>query len=193
MNIYLGSDWHFSKEAKNGKPFRMDPKKNEKILKNYKRIISDDDVFIFLGDLGYFGTENPEIINYQIKQIKTLPGKKIMIRGNNDYEDKSFYTKTMNFDVCKDFLKVGNFIFTHDPISLNKKDIEKGYINIHGHIHGSKTYWSCNPVNHVDCYTNHYDLYPVTLENALYGDLSFVNYNVSKKEIRNLYTKLINY
>ena len=40
MSVYFGSDWHFSKEAKNGKPFRYNVSKNELILKNYRDTIT---------------------------------------------------------------------------------------------------------------------------------------------------------
>ena len=87
MSVYFGSDWHFSKEAKNGKPFRYNVSKNELILKNYRDTIKDDDIFVFLGDLTYIGDDNPMQVQKQIDQIKLLPGKKIFIKGNNDYMD----------------------------------------------------------------------------------------------------------
>lgn len=168
--IFLGSDWHFSKEAKNGKPLRYNIERNNEVLEKYKRTVSDNDIFIFLGDLAYFGNEVPQIVKSQINRIKNLPGRKILIRGNNDYEDDSFYIKNLKFDLCQKRLIVGNIIFTHEPV-----DVKDDEINIHGHIHASLTYWDCKSKNHADCYTPAYDNYPVLLEDALTGDYSFVD------------------
>lgn len=186
-DIYLGSDWHFLTT-----PFRTDSSKNKKILDRYIRTVKDDDVFIFLGDLTYFNKDCPEVIKSQIEQIKSLPGNKIFIRGNNDYENLNFYKSKMKFDLSKDILIVDKFIFTHKPISLDERQVEKGYINIHGHIHGSKEYdeYYCDPVNHADCYSNEYNFFPARFEDVVSGSCSFIQRDITETEIRNLYNKL---
>lgn len=173
MTVYFGSDWHFSKEAKNGKPFRYNTNKNDAILKNYISKVTDNDVFVFLGDLSYFGEDNPLLVKKQLDKIKDLPGKKIFIKGNNDYKPLDFYINELGFIVSKEIIKIDNVYFTHIPIRLRN-----GEINIHGHIHGARNYWDCESKNHADVYSKAYGFYPVELREVLYGNYSFINKNL---------------
>lgn len=169
MSVYFGSDWHFSKEAKNGKPFRYNISKNELILKNYRDTVKDDDIFVFLGDLTYIGDDNPIQVQKQIEQIKLLPGKKIFIKGNNDYMDLDFYINELGFDISKEIIKMNNVYLSHIPMKIKNNEI-----NIHGHIHGARNYWKCESKNHVDAFSKVYGYRPVELRELLYGNYSFI-------------------
>lgn len=161
MKIYVGSDWHFSRYKKPIGQLVFNKKKIEEIIRKYKSTIKKNDIFIFLGDLTAVRDDNPDFVKKAINEINKLPGRKIMIRGNNDIEPDIFY-KEIGFDIVEHKLIFDNFIFTHKPYELHGNEI-----NIHGHIHGEDNYWDVEPKNHVDGFSGLFDLYPIELEELL--------------------------
>lgn len=160
-NVYLGSDWHFSKWSKSKHYLKYNVDKVREIMEKYKKTVKKNDLFIFLGDLSEFRDDNPNPIKYALSDIKNLPGSKIFVRGNNDKEDSEFYIK-LGFKICEDSINLDDFVFTHEPY-----EVTGDKINIHGHIHGAGEYWYCNERNHVDAFTELFDLYPVKIEELL--------------------------
>lgn len=175
-NIYLGSDWHFSKWSKKQLILKYNNERNKDIIEKYKEIVKPNDVFIFLGDLTEVRDDNPTSVKMRINDIKTLPGIKIMIRGNNDYESDSYYKNELKFLVCEETLKIKNAVFTHDPCKVTGNNI-----NIHGHIHGERNYWNCDSKNHVDCFSGVFDWYPVDLK-SLIMDEEFIEKKLKTEE-----------
>lgn len=129
--VYCATDWHLWKRITKGKPKCNKNKDFEKILKNVNETLTKDDVLIYLGDIvdGEF-TEKEELKSI----LKTIPGKKILVLGNNDLFTKEFY-KSCGFDYVVQSFVWRNVIFTHMPI---KNDHE---LNVHGHLHGYRIYW----------------------------------------------------
>lgn len=162
-NIWFSADWHFSKWSKRKEELQYDIKKDRDILRKYASSVDKDDIFIFLGDLTEVRDDNPRLVKRCIEQIKELPGNKIFIRGNNDIESDDYYINHLGFLDCYDKLEVDNFVFTHEPVQINE-----GQINIHGHIHGCKTYWNCDAKNHVDTYIKLFNNYPIKIGPLLY-------------------------
>ena len=139
-NIYLATDWHLWEEN-NGKII-----KNEhfnEILNNYKRTVKNDDVFIFLGDLVDDEFRNEDLLK---KELVKLPGKKILVMGNNDLFDEQFYLDC-GFKYVVEGFEWKDFVFTHYPLYENTSKI-----NFHGHLHGRK-YYKQNYSNHADLYS----------------------------------------
>lgn len=129
--VYCATDWHLWKRVEKNKPTCSKTKNFEQIIKNVNETLTKDDVLIYMGDLvdGEFKEKD------ELKSIlKTLPGKKILVLGNNDLFDKNFY-KSCGFDYVVQSFVWHNVLFTHMPVK-NDNDI-----NVHGHIHGYKTYW----------------------------------------------------
>lgn len=129
--VYCATDWHLWVRKEKNKPECHKCKNFEEIIKNVNETMTKDDILIYLGDLvdGEFQDKD------ELKSIlKTLPGKKILVRGNNDLFDPSFYKSCGFSDVVQSFVW-HNVIFSHMPIK-NDNDI-----NVHGHIHGYRTYW----------------------------------------------------
>lgn len=162
-NVYLGSDWHFSKWKEKEQILKYNNKKNRDIIRKYNSIVTNSDIFIFLGDLTEVIDDNPKEVKKCIDEIKNIKGKKIFIRGNNDIMPDEYYINELGFINCIDELRIRNFIFTHKPIEL-----EEGEINIHGHLHAATTYWDCSSKNHVDAYTRSFKNYPISLGALLY-------------------------
>lgn len=160
-DIYFGSDWHFSRFRKSTRSMKYDYVRSKDILHKYSKMIKDDDIFIYLGDLSYIGKKNTRKINECLEHIRQLPGKKIMIKGNHDESSDKNYRK-LGFKLVTNTLRVDNVIFTHIP-----HDIYGNEINIHGHLHGADDYYNVAPFNHVDCFTGLFANYPIKLEPLL--------------------------
>lgn len=157
-NIYLSSDWHlFQKERKNIFTNAKVENINEILINNQKRVVGKDDVFIFLGDL-----VNDEFIakDELILKVSQLHGYKILVLGNNDVFEEEFYSRC-GFNVVVKSFKWKNLIFTHAPI-----DVPSEYINVHGHIHGSRSYINTSSSNHIDVYADLYSYKPISLSHA---------------------------
>lgn len=129
--VYCATDWHLWVRKEKNKPECHKCKNFEEIIKNVNEVMTKDDILIYLGDLvdGEFKERN------ELKSIlKTIPGKKILVRGNNDLFDASFYKSCGFCDIVQSFVW-HNVIFSHMPCE-NENDV-----NVHGHIHGYRTYW----------------------------------------------------
>jgi len=123
MKIFITADHHF--HHKNiieycKRPFKTVEEMDKVMIEKWNRKVGKDDLVIHLGDFA-IGSKT------KIKETKDrLNGTIVLIKGNHDKIIKEFI-------VVKDSLRIGNFIFSHRPIP--KKEIPKGFINVHGHIH----------------------------------------------------------
>ena len=136
--VYLCTDWHlwmFDKKTKR-KTRRSD---FNQIINHYNDIVTDDDLVINLGDLTDGEVEKKKELGDVIGKLK---GTKILVRGNNDLYDDAYYT-SIGFKYVTPKFVYDNILFSHMPQENNNK------MNIHGHIHGYKTYW-CPYNNQID-------------------------------------------
>lgn len=152
-NIWVSADWHLNN------PRRISSKCPLKISNRYNEVVAKDDVFIFLGDL--VDSEYSMGKDYIKDYIKKLNGTKIMVLGNNDVLGDKFYKE------CGFKYIVSNFIwrdilFTHMPVNTGGN-----YINVHGHIHGSKMYFNIPYIDQKDAHVDSNDFYPYNLINLL--------------------------
>lgn len=136
--VYLCTDWHlwmYDKKTKQKKQ-RSDYKQ---IINRYNDIVTDDDLVINLGDLTDGEVERKKELADVISQLK---GKKVLVRGNNDLYPDDYYT-SIGFEYITPKFVYDNILFSHMPQENNNR------LNIHGHIHGYKTYW-CPYTNQID-------------------------------------------
>lgn len=133
-DVWVCSDWHLWIRDEKGKPKCHKSSYFDKVFSNYKDTVKDQDLVIYLGDLTDGELEDETSFNELRDTIKSLPGNKIMVRGNNDLKDANFY-KSCGFKYVVQAFVWSNVLFTHIPIE-NAFDL-----NIHGHLHGYKTYW----------------------------------------------------
>lgn len=102
----------------------------ERIIENWKKVVAPDDVVIHLGDVAWY---NKPWVN---DVLSTLPGKKILVRGNHDEKSLLYYMKN-GFDFAVDSFAMMyrglDILFTHEPVLFHTHDI-----NIHGHLHNNK-------------------------------------------------------
>lgn len=103
MAIYAISDLHLSisKPEKSMQEFGKDWKDYEKKLeKNWKQTVNENDTVIISGDISWAMTLEEAKQDFQF--IDSLPGKKIIVKGNHDY-----YFSTLT--KMNNFLKNNNF------------------------------------------------------------------------------------
>lgn len=138
MKIWCISDTHFFHE--NIKKYENRPEGFEKtVIANWNKLVKYDDLIIHLGDvlMGLNSADNCKSI------MATLPGKKILCRGNHDVEKKwgtgvGFMER--GFDVAVDYFVYDRYAFSHCPLTplpyqSPQKYKEQVILNIHGHFH----------------------------------------------------------
>lgn len=170
MAIWLGTDFHLYKyDYRTGKPRKN--KYFDVILRNLRRTLKEDDLFLFLGDLA--GSSVKELGSAEDLRglLKDIPGYKIMIRGNNDeLDDASYYT--IGFDkYCCGAAVLGNVLFTHNPVQ-----VKYPVYNIHGHNHGRSVKGKSN--RNFDAWSNKGELIP--LYKAMQGHHINLSYNIAE-------------
>jgi calcineurin-like phosphoesterase family protein len=135
--IWFTSDQHFFHQniLKYGrsKYFSSIEEMNDILIKNYNKVIKNNDTVFFLGDLS-FGTiaQTEEILS-------KLKGKKIWILGNHDR--KNVYNNLQikkYFEDIKDYYELKynkqEYILCHYPFET-WKGAHKGTIHLYGHVH----------------------------------------------------------
>lgn len=92
------------------------------LTKNYNAVVKEYDTVLFLGDLG-----QKEFIE---KHLPLFKGNKILIKGNHDKYELSFYEKFFEKVYDHPLYLSNQIIASHHPVL-----VEEGIINLHGHTH----------------------------------------------------------
>lgn len=160
-NIWITTDWHlYSKEWNDHHPHQS--KANlERLTTNFNSTIGEHDLLIHLGDIC-----DPESADYETmkKIISSIPGRKILVRGNHDTEKDPYYIG-LGFDDVVDVLVIHNMIFTHKPIQVAPDEL-----NIHGHLHSEKLVSpTINGYRHINAFGANWNSIdqPILLEDLL--------------------------
>ena len=146
LNLYVTSDFHLFHAniiRYSNRPFKDVDEMNETIIQNYNLTIKDDDMVIHLGDLSAGLKKRQNELKALLQRLK---GKKILLRGNHDYEPDSFYLEA-GFEKVEHFLVIKNYFFNHYALEANSFTNEQEKINtleflksncniiVHGHTH----------------------------------------------------------
>lgn len=129
--VYLATDWHLWLREEKDKPRCHKRSDFNSILNAVRDTVKHEDLLIYMGDLvdGEFQDKHA---------LKTaclsLGVPMVMVVGNNDLFGDPFY-KSCGFKYVVDSFEWGDVVFTHIPVKNDKS------INVHGHIHGYRTYW----------------------------------------------------
>lgn len=135
MKVFVIGDTHFGHAniiKYCNRPFASVEEMDAALIKNWNETVSNDDIVIHVGDVGFGSKE------YIGSIIKQLHGKKILIMGNHDnwseqtYRDMGFYTVS-RFPIIYD----GFYIMSHAPIQMPQLTC---YKCIFGHVHNDPTY-----------------------------------------------------
>lgn len=134
-SIWIISDTHFGHN--NIIRYCNRPDDNwEIILHNWEAMVGEDETILHLGDV-MFGGKNAY---WWAERIGSMPGKKLLIRGNHDHSKEVKILRTVSgFEVIDDFIQEFDgkrVYFSHYPDQPNPWD-KKWDFNIHGHIHNN--------------------------------------------------------
>lgn len=121
-------------------------------VKIFNQAVNDDDVVLFLGDLGR--------LEYAKDIIPMMNGRKVLIKGNHDSFTSEYAMDVMGFEEVYDTPVWYNnrVVFSHIPIP-----VEPGVLNVHGHTHmiKLKSDW------HVNLCPEWWDFRPVSINYIL--------------------------
>lgn len=142
--VYVISDHHFFHEniiKYANRPFSNVLHMNEFIISSHNRVVSDEDIVLFLGDFSFKKIYTDELLS-------KMKGHKYLLLGNHDDEEIIRNYKTIGFEgIFINPVKFENNYLSHYPISdrnsmhyqllLNEFNTNPNGINYHGHIHGN--------------------------------------------------------
>lgn len=158
-NIWIATDWHlWNTEYDDGRHQFKSITRLGQLADEYTSVIGSNDLFIHLGDLCDPSNTRPENLK---SIIQSIPGTKILCRGNHDTEPDSYYLDA-GFNYVCDILKIHDIIFSHKPINITPDQI-----NIHGHLHTRKL--STLDGRYINAYDINYSDKPALLEDLLQG------------------------
>lgn len=125
MSVYLTTDPHLGhRNIGNFRKFVRDTQHNTDLfVADWKKHVNKRGIVYMFGDVA-FDQNSLDI-------LASLPGKKILIKGNHD-DMVSTFAQTSVFDEIHGMLKYKGFWLTHAPIHPQEL---RGKVNIHGHTH----------------------------------------------------------
>lgn len=133
--LFALSDHHFGHEniiKYCNRPVSDAAEDRERMIEAHNRIVKDEDVVIFVGDL----TASHQGRHWLPDILKRLNGKKYLVRGNHDHLTVTKYTQ-MGILAVRDVMIVGEYIFCHypdNPLVVNMAQ-ERGLTLVCGHTH----------------------------------------------------------
>ena len=157
-NIWVGTDWHlWSENSINDKRHEFKSiSRLGRLSDRYAEDIQQDDIFIHLGDLC-----DPSVTDMKKLQaiVPSIPGYKVLCRGNHDNQDDTFY-KEIGFDEVCEICVIHNLVFSHKPVR-----VPMGYLNIHGHLHTEKM--STLGYQHINAYDSNFFERPMLVDDLI--------------------------
>ena len=146
------------------RPFIDTEHMDNTIIENYNKVVSEDDIVFWLGDMFFCKSDRMEYISNWVSK-----GRNILIRGNHDKGVSDCKFKRLGFLPNRMLLWKG-LLLTHEPVSednmnhLASVGVKK---NVHGHVHSEiegfdKSKYFCVSVENIN-YT------PIDLVRVLAG------------------------
>lgn len=163
--IYFISDTHFNDEfilRSERHEFKSMKEMTMEIVKQWQSVVTDEDTVFHLGDIGM--PDRPNAFFTPLSTIiNSLPGKKILIKGNHDQQftkkemfDLGFY-RVYEYPICID----GFYWLSHEPMYITSS---MPYVNIHGHIHTNTMHTDKIPNQYVNVCVDHLKYSPKSFE-----------------------------
>lgn len=126
--FWIISDTHFG-HTQLQKHTRRPPDVDLRILTAWKRLIAPYDIVFHLGDVAWSSVyRTPKTVS---DLLGSLPGTKVLVRGNHDSHGFSWWFKA-GFAAACDGLVVSGLWLTHKPSSVLPPGCR---LNVHGHLH----------------------------------------------------------
>lgn len=129
------SDWHYGHKNImhfDNRPFLTVQEMNETLVNNWNSVVSKEDTVYVLGDMFWCKPKDA------IPVLKSLNGRKVLIKGNHDDCGNSEFVK--QFVKVVDYLEVidedKKVVLCHYPIVCFKNHFY-GWYHLYGHVHNS--------------------------------------------------------
>lgn len=121
--LWLITDTHFNHDRiiEFGRPADY----ARRIIDNCRAVIAPQDTLLHLGDVFLYGTEQLD------EFVSTVPGKKILVRGNHDKKTNGWFERN-GFAFVADQIVQGGVIYSHRPLQSLPDGVT---VNVHGHFH----------------------------------------------------------
>ena len=153
--IWLTADFHFGHKKVIEyckRPFNGLSEMNTQLIKNYNKLVNNEDIVYILGDISFLNTTSTAEI------ISSLNGYKFLIKGNHDPKTNSGYRKMGFVEVYdRPILLLNKYLLSHEPLNIYSPDL----INIYGHMHDKAVNDSPNKFC---CCLEKTDYKPISLE-----------------------------
>lgn len=124
--VWLVADTHFFHHTKTfTAACHRPPDCDERMMANLRRLVAPQDMLLHLGDVIFYnmGALKPS--------LDSVPGRKILVRGNHDRKSTHWYLHNGFSFVC-DALELKGVLFTHEPRRVVPDHVLG---NAHGHWH----------------------------------------------------------
>jgi len=130
QKIWIWSDTHFFHNNIidfSNRPYENVQQMNEHLVANFNDYVGENDISIWVGDIGFKGDG---FINELLDQCN---GYKILVVGNHDFDHGKI--RNLKFDEIHLLYTIStpevDLVFTHYPL----RNIKLPWFNLHGHLH----------------------------------------------------------
>lgn len=131
MNFYI-SDLHFGHKniiRFDNRPYSSIEEMDHALINNWNKVVTDEDTVYILGDISWYNKDKT------LKIIKSLKGKKVLIKGNHDKIDNEL---SKEFVKIRDYLEIYDsdtkVILCHYPIPFWNGQFRDS-VHLYGHVH----------------------------------------------------------
>jgi calcineurin-like phosphoesterase family protein len=136
--VWLTSDTHFGHEniiKYCNRPFNDVWQMNVALTTIWTGKVTDDDIVVHLGDLTLM--KDPKKYKSTWQLIRSLPGKKILVRGNHDHPRIVPYLREIGWVIVNEIISENVTMRHIPPTGTSDADIVCAPdVFLHGHIHG---------------------------------------------------------
>lgn len=163
--IYFTSDTHFNHRNSlwhNDRPYKTVEEMDEQIIKNWNKVVKENDEIYHLGDFGW------QLSPTRLQEIMLqLNGHKHLILGNHDKEKMMLHSNLWeSVDIYKELAIDGyRVILFHYPIA-DFNQMYRHSIHLYGHVHKNKSL--------IDLMDKKYYTYNVGVDTNNYTPISFL-------------------
>ena len=134
--VFLTADTHFGHTniiKYENRPFMTVELMDATMIKNWNKVVSNDDLVLHCGDVSFYNKEKTTEI------ISQLNGKKVLVKGNHDQRNNQWWLD-VGFDEVSNYPFVYKewFVIQHEPPTYMNEATP--YFYIYGHVHGTDMY-----------------------------------------------------
>ena len=134
--IFYIADWHYGHAniiRFDNRPFQTLEEMNAALVARWNGAVDPEDTVYVLGDM-FCRADAAEAVGV----LRTLKGKKVLVRGNHDYNTKDDAFRA-EFEQIADYLEIGDrrkrVVLCHYPIPCFHHHFHEDWCHLYGHVH----------------------------------------------------------